>query len=333
MDEFRDGVYFVDLAPLRDPALVPATIAEVLAARVSELEHRLHGRRILLVLDNFEHLLEAAPGVAALGSALPELAILATSRVPLGVATERRHRVEPLALDDAVTLLVERARDANPRFGSGAAARRICERLDRLPLALELAAARARGTTAARLADRLDERLPALAGSADAPARQRTLTAAIAWSHDLLDEPQRDLLARLSVFAGGWTAEAAERVCAADAGDVAALVEASLVRVQAERFAMLETVREFARDRLADSGELPAVRHRHAEQMLALAAHARTFARGPREREWLDRLTLEAGNLRAAMDFAIESEDAALGLTLAEALEPFWIRDMRRARP
>jgi predicted ATPase/DNA-binding transcriptional LysR family regulator len=330
VDDFRDGVYFVDLAPLRDPALVPATIAEVLAAPVSELERRLHDRRLLLVLDNFEHLLEAAPGVAALGSAIPELAILATSRVPLGVTRERRHRVEPLALDDAVTLLVERARDANPRFGSGAAARRICERLDRLPLALELAAARARGTTAARLADRLDARLDALAGSVDAPARQRTLTAAIAWSHDLLDEPQRDLLARLSVFAGGWTAEAAERVCAADAGDVAALAEASLVRVQADRFAMLETVREFARDRLADSGEQPAIRRRHAEQMLALAAHARTFARGQREREWLDRLALDAGNLRAALGFAIESEDAVLGVTLAEALEPFWIRDMRQ---
>ena len=331
VDNFRDGVYLVDLSALRDPALVPAAIADVLAAGdVSELERRLQGRRVLLVLDNFEHLLEAAPGVAALGAALPELVILATSRVPLGVPGERRHRVEPLTLDDAVTLFVQRARDVNPRFGPGAAVRRICERLDRLPLALELAAARARGTTAARLADRLEERLGVLAGPHDAPARQRTLTAAIAWSHDLLDEPQQALLARLAVFAGGWTAESAERVCGADPGDVTALVEASLVRVQGERFAMLETVREFAHERLVDGGELAAVRRRHAQHMLELASHARTFARGPREREWLDRLAIEAGNLRAALSFAIEAGDAALGVTLAEALEPFWIRDMRQ---
>jgi hypothetical protein len=211
VDDFPDGVYLVDLAPLRDPALVPATIAEVLAAGdADELERRLERKRVLLVLDNFEHLLEAAPVVAALAAALPELAIIVTSHVPLGIPGERRYRVEPLALDDAVTLLVERARAVNPRFGAGAAARRICERLDRLPLALELAAARARGTTAARLAERLEARLPVLAGRHDAPARQRTLTAAIAWSHDLLDEPQRELLARLAVFAGGWASESAE---------------------------------------------------------------------------------------------------------------------------
>jgi predicted ATPase/DNA-binding transcriptional LysR family regulator len=331
IDDFRDGVYLVDLAPLRDPDLVQAAIAEVLAVNdASALQERLEGQRLLLVLDNFEHLLEAALPVVSLARSSQEVALLATSRVPLGIRGERKYRVEPLPLDDATTLFVERAREVNPRFGDGAAVRRICERLDRLPLALELAAARAQGTTAAKLAERLEARLPVLASRRDAPARQRTLTATIAWSYDLLDESQQDLLARLSVFRGGWTSEAAEQVCGADPADLLALSELGLVRGDHDRFAMLETVREFAHDRLVESGELDELRHRLAEHMLAYAEHARQFARTPEEKRWIDRLTLELDNFRASFAHALEADDAALGLTTAEALEPLWIRGMRQ---
>jgi predicted ATPase/DNA-binding transcriptional LysR family regulator len=331
VDEFRDGVYLVELGPLRDPEVVLTAIADVLVIARDQLEDRLREARVLLVLDNFEHLLEAAPIVSGLLERAPSVAVLATSRLPLRLRAEREYRVEPLGADAAAELFLARAREANPRFGDGDAVRRICERLDRLPLALELAAARARGTTAARLATLLERRLPVLSGRRDAPARQRTLTATIAWSHDLLSEEQQELLARLAVFRGGCTPEAAEDVCAADDGDLTALVELSLARVDPDgRLALLETVREFAEERLDETDEAAAVRRRHAEHYVALAEHARSFARGPREKEWIDRLVLELDNLRAAFELALQTDDAALGLTLAEALEPLWIRGMRQ---
>jgi predicted ATPase len=331
VDDFPDGVFLVDLSPLRDPELVTTAIADVLSLKdADELEDRLRGQRLLLVLDNFEHLLDAVPAAMDLAESAPDVVLLATSRVPLGIRGERRYGVEPLPLGDAAALFLERAREVNPRFGDGAPVRRICERLDRLPLALELAAARARGTTPARLADRLETQLPVLAGRRDAPARQRTLGAAIAWSYDLLDESQRQLLARLSVFRGGWSAEAAERVCRADPGDAVTLAEASLVRAIGDRLSMLETVREFAYDRLIESGELDDVRRRHAEHTVALAQEGRPLARGPQEQELLVRLAIELDNFRAAFTYALETEDASLGLTLAEALEPLWIRGMRQ---
>lgn len=331
VDDFPDGVYLVDLAPLRDPELVPAAIADVLAVKdAAELERRLQDQRLLLVLDNFEHLLEAAPAVAELASKAPDVAVLATSRVPLGIRGERKYRVEPLPPDDAAALFLERARDVNPGFGGGTPVRRICERLDRLPLALELAAARARGTTAAKLADRLEGRLPALGGRRDAPARQRTLVATIAWSYDLLDEAQQQLLARLAVFRGGWPSEAAAQVCAADEVDVLALAEAGLVRADDDRVTMLETVREFAQDRLVESGELEELRRRHAEFMLALAQQGQPLARGPEEPALLKRLALDLDNFRAAFTYALEAGDASLGISTAEALEPLWIRGMRQ---
>ena len=331
IDDFPDGVYLVDLSPLRDPDLVPAAIADVLALKdTAQLAERLAGQRLLLVLDNFEHLIEAASPVMELAQGAPDLALLATSRIPLRIRRERKYRVEPLPFDDAATLFLDRAREVNPRFADGAPVRRICDRLDRLPLALELAAARARGTTAAKLADRLEARLPVLSGRRDAPARQRTLTATIAWSYDVLDEPQRDLLARLAVFRGGWSGEAAEQVCRADPGDVQGLVEVGLVRAVDDRLSMLETVREFARDRLAESGELDDVRRRHAQYMLELAQRGRPLARGPDEPALLERLALELDNFRASLSFALEEDDAALGISTAEALEPLWIRGMRQ---
>ena len=330
VDDFPDGVYLVDLSSLRDPELVPSAIADVLALQdAAELEERLRGQRLLLVLDNFEHLLEAAPVVKNLASSEPELAVLATSRVPLRVRGERRYPVEPLPVDEAAALFLKRAREVNPRFADGPPLRRICERLDRLPLALELAAARARGTTAARLADLLEIHLPALAGRRDAPARQRTLSATIAWSYDLLDEAQQRLLARLAVFRGGWSSQAAEQVCGADEGDVTALIDANLVRGD-DRFSMLETVYEFAHHRLAASGELDDMCRSLASYMLALAEEGRPLARGPEEPALLARLTLELENFRAVFAYALENEDATLGLRLAEALEPLWIRGMRQ---
>ena len=328
VDDFPDGVYLAELAPLRDPDDVAAAIADVLIVQPQELADRLRETRLLLVLDNFEHLLEAAPIVSELLEASAGLRVLATSRRPLRVAGEREYRVEPLAPDAAAELFVSRAREANPRFADGDAIRRICDRLDRLPLALELAAARARGTTPSRLAALLERKLPVLSGRRDAPARQRTLTATIAWSYDLLTAAQQELLVRLSVFRGGCSPEAAEDVCDADSGDLTMLVEAGLVRTADEgRLALLETVREFAAERLTDG---PGLRRRHAEHYLALAEEARSFARGPHEKEWIDRLTVELDNLRAGLAFSLESGDAALGLRLAEALEPLWIRGMRQ---
>jgi DNA-binding transcriptional LysR family regulator/predicted ATPase len=328
VDAFADGVYLVELAPLRDPDDVAAAIAGVLLVSPDELSDRLRATQTLLVLDNFEHLLEAAPTVSGLLERESGLKVLATSRRPLRLAGEREYRVAPLEADAAAELFVSRAREVNPRFGDGDAVRRICERLDRLPLALELAAARARGTTAARLAAMLERELPVLSGRRDAPARQRTLNAAIAWSFDLLTEPQQELLAALTVFPGGSSPEAAEEVCHADTGDLAALVEVGLARAEDDgRLTLLETVREFAA-KLApeDAG----VRRRHAEHYLRLAEHAATFARGPHEPDWIGRLVLELDNLRAAFAFALEFEDAALGLALGEALEPLWIRGMRQ---
>ena len=330
VDDFPDGVYLVDLSALRDPELVPSAIADVLALKdAAELEERLRGQRLLLVLDNFEHLIEAAPVVKNLASTEPDLAVLTTSRVPLRVRGERRYPVEPLPVDEAAALFLKRAREVNPRFADGPPLRRICERLDRLPLALELAAARARGTTAARLAVVLETHLPALGGRRDAPARQRTLSATIAWSYDLLDEAQQRLLAHLAVFRGGWSSQAAEQVCGADEGDVTALIDANLIRGD-ERFSMLETVREFAHHRLAASGELDDMCRSLASYMLALAEEGRPLARGPEEPALLARLALELENFRAALAYALEDEDATLGLRLAEALEPLWIRGMRQ---
>jgi predicted ATPase/DNA-binding transcriptional LysR family regulator len=328
VDDFPEGVFLVDLAPVRDPELVPSAIADALALKdAGELEGRLQGRRLLLVLDNFEHLLDAAASVVEITS---HVTLLATSRVPLGVRGERQYRVEPLPPDDAAALFLERAREVNPRFGDGTPVHRICERLDRLPLALELAAARARGTTATKLADRLEARLPALGVRRDAPARQRTLAATIAWSYDLLDESQQQLLACLSVFRGGWSDEAAEHVCGADDADVLVLIEAGLIRADDGRSTMLETVREFAEDRLAESGELEDLRRRHAEFMLVLAERGRPLARGPEEPALLEQLARELDNFRAAFAYALDARDASLGLTTAEALEPLWIRGMRQ---
>ena len=335
IDDFRDGVYLVELAPIREPDLVLPEIARVLQAKdASNLVERIRGQRLLLVVDNLEQVVEASPRLAELLAAAAGLTVLATSRTVLRLAGEHAYPVEPLSVDDAETLFAERARAVSPRFEPDESVSVVCERLDRLPLAIELAAVRVRTLSPSVLVERLEAALPLLVGGPrDAPDRQRTLRATIEWSYELLEEPERSLFRQLSVFGGSWTRADAEDVCAADEPALESLVDHSLLRRETNgpgqtRYAMLETVRELASELLGRQGEArDEVRRRHAMRFLALAEEARSFARGPREREWLDRLELELDNIRAALRYCIDRPDPLLGLTLAEALEPLWVRD------
>jgi predicted ATPase/class 3 adenylate cyclase len=317
--EFADGAAFVELAPVAEAALVLPTIGVALG--VNELsgqsvERLLGARRMLLVLDNLEHLLAAAPEVAAVLKAGPGIVVLTTSRAPLHLTAERVLPVSPLPRDDAVELFVERAHAAvAPEIAE------LCAKLDGLPLAIELAAARASVLSPAAILARLENRLSLLTSSMrDVPDRQRTLRAAIEWSCDLLDDDARRLFARLSVFAGGFTLEAAEALWGEDVIDaLAALVDHSLLHRDGERFWMLETIREFARELLAGSGEEDALRERHAEYFIALAENAYT-GRVEAETRWADALEAELDNLRAALDVL----DHARYLQLAGALGWFF---------
>jgi predicted ATPase len=298
---FADGAAFVELAPVADAALVLPTIAAALG--VNELsgqsvERLLGARRMLLVLDNLEHLLAAATEVAAVLEAGPAIVVLTTSRAPLRLTAERVLPVSPLPRHDAVALFVERAQSAAaPEIAE------LCGKLDGLPLAIELAAARASVLSPAAILARLENRLSLLTSSMrDVPDRQRTLRAAIEWSCDLLDDDASRLFARLSVFAGGFTLEAAEALCGDDVIDaLAALVDHSLLHREGERFWMLETIREYARELLAGSGEEDELRERHAVYFIALAEKAYT-GRVEAETRWADALEAELDNLRAALD-------------------------------
>jgi predicted ATPase/class 3 adenylate cyclase len=361
LEVFPDGAFFVDLAPLADPALVLSTVASALGVReeggqsvVEVLVAFLHDRQLLLLLDNFEHLLAAAPVVGDLLRACPELKVLATSRALLHLRGEREYPVPVLALPDpsrrepvpeliqydAVRLFVERAQAAKPDFSltdtNSAAVAEICRRLDGLPLAIELAAARIKLLPPQALLERLGERLKVLtSGARDAPARQRTLRDAIAWSHDLLSAQEQTIFRRLSVFAGGCTLEAVEAVGNAE-GDVdtlegmASLVDESLVRQAEEpggepRFTMLETAREFGLDGLTVSGEDRLIRTRHAAYFAGLAEVLRPGIDGPDQVRTVARLEAEQDNLRAAMAWAIEQADAATALQLTANLWKFWL--------
>jgi predicted ATPase/transcriptional regulator with XRE-family HTH domain len=357
--DFPDGIVFVDLAPLRDARLVPVTIARALQVRESGsrsarelLLEYLAERRILLVLDNFEHLLEAAPAIAELVSRCPSLGVLVTSRAALRVQRERRYAVLPLALPDtlaapcepavadwpAVELFMERARAAAPDFAiqtdQALTVARICRRLDGVPLAIELAAARVPLLGLAALLRRLERRLPLLtAGAADLPERQRTLRGTLAWSHDLLEPAAQVLFRRLAVFAGGWTVEAVEAVCTdatLPADDVLdrlqMLVDCSLVCPLEEtddqrRFGMLETVREYAAERLVENGEAAAIRGQHRDWCLSVAEAVPPEQLDPSH---IRQLTQEQDNLRAALRACVESGDTEAGLRLGVALWPMW---------
>ena len=291
------------------------------------LERFLHDRELLLVLDNLEHLLDAAPQISELVLKAPSLKAILSSRAPLRVSGEQEYPVPELADHDAVALFSERAQAIKPDFhlnGDAPTVAEICRRLDGLPLAIELAAARAKVLSPAALLERLDRRLPVLTGGGrDVPDRQRTLRDTIAWSYELLDETEQRLFSRLAVFVGGFTLEAAEQVCDADLDTVASLVEKSLVRQGEDRFRMLETIREFALERLEENGELEQIRRRHVDFFLALAERESSRVRDPSPAQ-LERLDSEHDNFRAALQFARELDEPRLELRLASGLVEFW---------
>jgi predicted ATPase/transcriptional regulator with XRE-family HTH domain len=360
---FPEGVAFIGLAPLTDAALVIPTIAQTLGLR--EIEGRsarealyayLKDKRLLLVLDNLEHLLEVVPEVISLLEGCPDLTVLATSRAPLRVRGEQEYPVGPLGVPDptrtplleevsgaaAVELFVERARAASPSFdltdSNAAAVAAICWRLDGLPLALELAAARARFLGPTALLSRLDRALEAGGGAArDLPERQRTMRATLDWSHDLLHEPEKELFRRLSVFAGGWTLEAAEAVGEAggeiESEDILVLlgnlVEQSLVVAEGQadgsvRYGMLEPVRQYALEKLKESGDEQEVRRLHTLWYTWFAGEAEKELAGPDQGAWFDRLETEHDNLRAALLWSLEGDESDTGLRLAAALWRMW---------
>ncbi|HEX5991722.1 MAG TPA: helix-turn-helix domain-containing protein [Thermomicrobiales bacterium] len=357
--DFADGVIFVPLESIRDPGLVGSAIAHAAGLRslgtrsVWELlATHLQSRHVLLVLDNLEQVLDAAPLVADLLATCPHQTVLATSRAILRLSGEHDFRVPPLpvpeinrmtTLDDlagiaAVQLFVQRARATDPAFAldntNATAVVEIVRRLDGLPLAIELAAARIMLLSPNTMLARLDPRLPLLAGgSRDLPARLRTMRDAIAWSYDLLVPSEQALFRQLSVFAGGFTLEATEAVGGDLDGRVmltlGSLVDQTLVRQVAPkgseyRFALLETVREFALERLEAHGESELTRAAHAAHFLHLAEQAATANFGPEESSWLDRLEAERSNLRAAQDWFEQATKAELALRLAAACFRFW---------
>ena len=317
--EFPDGASFVDLAPLADPELVRPTIAASLG----------EGHEVrLLVLDNFEHLLDAAPRVAEQLAAAPGLKVLATSREPLRLSGEQEYPLPPLEQEAALTLFAERAAAAVPGFeldGRRDTVAEICRSLDRLPLAIELAAARVKLFSPETLLARLGERLPFLTGGPrDLPARQRTLRATIDWSHSLLSGEEQVLFRRLGVFSGGFDVGAAEAVAEAEVDALASLLDKSLVRRDGERLSLLETLREYASERLAESGEAEAIRGRHAEYFLAFAEEADKVSYGGAQAEWWGRLAEEHDNLRAALAWAVDAGAAEAELRLSVAIWYWW---------
>jgi predicted ATPase/class 3 adenylate cyclase len=344
IDDYPNGAYAVMLAALHDPELLLPAIARTLGlsqAAGQSLWTYLAPKQLLLVLDNFEQIVDGAPMLAELLAQAPHLKILVTSREPLHLAGEHVFPVPPLSLPDphapsdlaalarcdAVRLFVERAQSADPRFAlsekNAATIAALCVHLDGLPLALELAASRASLLSPEAMLKRIGDRLKLLTGGArDRPARHQTLRNTLAWSFDLLDARERALFARLAIFAGGFTLEAAEEVCDADVDTLGSLVNRSVVRRHGERFEMLETIREFAQEKLLESGDAEALGERHSSHFEALAerAYAR---RWHHDKAGLDELEREHDNLRATLD-RLRSSDARRVLRVAGALGWFW---------
>lgn len=363
LDDFEDGVFFADLASITDPHLLIPTIAQTISLReqpgepLSETLHdRLRGRQLMFVLDNFEQLLAAGPTVRELLARAASVKALVTSRAPLHLSGEHEYPLPPLAVpqldaadsaeilaaNEAVQLFIERAQAVKPDFEltseNARTVAEICARLDGLPLAIELGAARVRIQSPQALLARLSRRLALLTGGArDAPARQRTLRDTIDWSYGLLDEGEQRLFARLSVFVGGCTIEGAEAVCGPAAeidvalfDGIASLVENSLLR-QSEgpagepRFSMLETIREYALERLEEVGEGEAVRHRHAEYFTTLAEEAEPEILGADQLAWLERLEADRDNFRAALGWFLDRGHSDRALRLIGSLRRAWV--------
>jgi predicted ATPase/class 3 adenylate cyclase len=315
---YPDGVFWISLASLREPALVVETIAQTLGAE-DGLAEQIGTRALLLLLDNFEHLMGAATELSALLAACRNLRLLVTSRELLRIQGEIEYPVPPLSQTDAEELFSVRSQ--LPRDDKIAD---LCRHLDDLPLAVELAAARTAVLSPAQIRDRLSQRLDLFKGGRDADPRQQTLRATIEWSYDLLDEPERQLFARLVVFAGGCTFEAAEEIVDADVDELHSLVDKSLVRRTGSRFWMLETIGELARERLEASGDAADVRRRHADYFLALAERAEPALKGADQPAWLRRLEDDHDNLRSSLDWCLELGEPELALRLAGALWLFW---------
>jgi predicted ATPase len=330
-DYFADGVYWVALASVRDPKLVLATIAA--AVEADDLEEELRRKHMMLLLDNFEQVVDAAADVASLQRACPDVTFLVTSREPLHVAGEREYPLSPLAEAPAVELLRQRAEAVTPGFaGEYAELVQLCDRLDRLPLAIELAAARTKALSVAALLQRLDQRLPLLTSRRrDVEERQQTLRATIEWSYELLTPSEQELFARLAIFAASFDLDAAEAVCSADLDVLQSLVDKSLVRHSADaRYFMLGTIKELALEKLDELADREAVRRAHDDHYLAVAEEL-----DERERESVggrdlgadsrERFERELPSFRAALAGFIDAERDAEVLRLGAALWRFWL--------
>ena len=325
-DSFPDGIWWVPLAPLRDPTLVLETAADVVGAKNGLAEY-CASKRLLLLFDNFEHVVDAARDVAGLLAACPGVQILVTSRKRLRVQGEQTYPVQPLDASDGTALFDARARAVDPSFKASNAVRDLCQRLDGLPLAIELAAARTALFSPEQLLERIAQRLDLLRGERDADPRQRTLRATIDWSHDLLTEGEQALFRRLSVFPGSCSYDSAEAVARADPDTLQSLLDQSLVRKResgrGSRYWMLETIREYARERLEDAGEAEALLRGHAHEFLTLAETAYPHLR-VKPKEWLDRLEAEDDNLRAAIEWIEAAGESQVALEMAGALYRYW---------
>jgi predicted ATPase len=316
--EYKAGVFWVGLATLRDPALVTETIAQALGAKDGLAEH-IADRELLLLLDNLEQVIDSAPELGSLLEACPNLRLLVTSRELLRVRGEVEYAVPPLAEPEAVSLFCERS-GLQPSDEIA----ELCTRLDSLPLAVELAAARAKALSPSQILERLSQRLDLLKGGRDADPRQQTLRATIEWSYDLLSPEEQQLFARLSVFAGGCTLNAAEEVADADLDTLQSLVEKSLLRFTDERYWMLETIREYASERLETAGEVETQRRRHGEFHTELVEASEAEITGSEQDRWWKQLTDEEENFRVALSWACAGNDGGLALRLTSALWRYW---------
>ncbi len=331
LDRFGDGAWLVELAPLAEPELVLPEVCAALGVEehtLAALLDHLRERRLLLVVDNCEHLVGAVAELTEqILKACQAVRILATSREPLGVPGESTLRVPSLERDAAAQLFIQRARAAMPSFEPTSTVEQICQRLDGMPLAIELAAARVRSLSVAEIAQRLDDRFELLtSGARTALPRQQTLRATVDWSYSLLNESQQALFRMIAVFAGGWSLDALEAI----GGSVAVLmqlVDRSLVSADTSttdaRYTLLETLRQYAAERLAEHGEEDAVRERHARWCVDLAERADSQLRSPDQTRWLDRLELEHDNLRSALRWS-EQRGSELQVRLSNAMWQFW---------
>jgi len=360
VDIFRDGVYFLSLAPITDPDMVTNNIAGCIGVKavpdepiIETTKHFLRERRMLLVLDNFEHLLAAAPQIGELLAAAPDLKVLATSREPLHLYGEQEYAVPPLALPDmehldlealanceSAALFLQQARAVRADFEltpeNAHDVAQICIRLEGLPLAIELAAARSKLLTPSALLARLNSRLDTLTGGAhNLPPRQRTLRQTIGWSYELLTDEEKRLFARLAVFRGGRSLEAVETVCEPGLNidvleGIESLLNKSLLFQQADRdgeprFFMLETIHEYAWEQLEASGEAEIMRRRHAEYYVDYAEHAEPEFRQAKFSHWMSCVDAESGNMCGALEWAFSGGDVMLGLRLVASLRDYWI--------